>query len=381
MDVLRVYKNGSAEYNEITSATLGGFTELSLSSVRNGPGGMSVSLAATTIAMLHSWIDEAARVELWIDGTRHSAYIADKHTPKWGSLTATIDCVGFMIHAKGYNVTIDYDTTSTTLQAAFQALVAQVPEWTWNGAYVSVPGVNALGSYTAASVLTVLQDLAEARSATIWIDADNVFHAELVANATTVQRQLRTAEYPAGQIVEFEPSFTAGKREMKLEIIHDDTLRPGMKVDVLGVGDGRTYTDVIQQVSRTLGDETDELLLGYLPPVLIAQDKPIPSPSDVGQVLATDANGDPQWVDPFDSLPGGGLPDKVLVTDANGDPQWVDKSTIGGGSLPYFGTIASVQGDGTVTVTVGGVNTAGVRYLKSYAPVAGDTILITDTLV
>jgi len=375
METLRVYKAGLAEFSEITSATLGGFSDLTINQVRNGPGGLTVGLAATTIAMLHAWVGEASRVELWADGVRQSAYVVDKHSPRWGSLTATLDCVGAMIHAQTPTTTVDYDALTTPLAAAFQALVAKVPQWVWNPANVNLLDAQASGKYDKASVLTVLQDLAESKLVTVWIDDDNEFHAERLDMAPTAALELRTTEFPDGAIVEFEPTFTLAKREMKLEVIHDPTLRVGMKVNVLGVGDGRPYLDVIQQITSTIGEETDELLLGYLPPVIVVQDKPLPTTDQPGKTLTTDANGDPAWTDPaeaaaaatedyLDDLPdaagnpgGGRAPDQVLTTDAAGNHVWVSKSSLAGGnslSLWYAQIVSWNPGGGILGVSHGG---------------------------
>ena len=48
----------------------------------------------------------------------------------------------------------------------------------------------------------------------------------------------------------------------KLLVDHDPTLRPGLRVAVTGLGDGRTYSDLIQQITHETGDLWDELVTG-----------------------------------------------------------------------------------------------------------------------
>jgi hypothetical protein len=52
------------------------------------------------------------------------------------------------------------------------------------------------------------------------------------------------------------------RMSIRIFVDHDATLRPGLLVAVTGMGDGRTYQDLIQQITWTVGDLYDELVLG-----------------------------------------------------------------------------------------------------------------------
>ena len=55
---------------------------------------------------------------------------------------------------------------------------------------------------------------------------------------------------------------------MTLTVPHDWTTEPGMLAQVVGLDDGRTYRGIIQQISWTLGEPTDEVIVAYKPPTI-----------------------------------------------------------------------------------------------------------------
>lgn len=60
-------------------------------------------------------------------------------------------------------------------------------------------------------------------------------------------------------------SFAYPQLSMSIEVPHDETTEPGMVGEVTGLADGRTYKGIIQQVSWTEGDLTDEVIISYQP--------------------------------------------------------------------------------------------------------------------
>ena len=91
----------------------------------------------------------------------------------------------------------------------------------------------------------------------------------------------------------------------------------------------------------------------------------VPTGGTQGQVVSSDAQGNPVWTNPASGLPSGGTAGQFLGIDGDGDPEWVDPPTGGGGSgLPI----------GTVSAT--GASQADVGHIKlgtqqTFWPIAG----------
>ena len=171
-----MWKHGAGTSVDITSASEGGFTDLTVVQVRNDAGSLQFELAATTIAMLHDWLDEVARVELFYDGTRRGIYQVDDYSPKWSALTASVNCVGLLAAAKTATFTKDYASASAI--TVLRELAQAVPAWTYDAAKISCPAITADElTYKDKTVYDCLAELSRLAEFDYWIDADGYFNA------------------------------------------------------------------------------------------------------------------------------------------------------------------------------------------------------------
>jgi hypothetical protein len=95
-EMVRIYKRGSDTYSDVTSASAGGFSDLTRVQVLNDAGSLTFTLTGTTPAMLAEWIDEAATVQYWVDGVNIETYAVDSYAPRWSALTCDVNCVGVL---------------------------------------------------------------------------------------------------------------------------------------------------------------------------------------------------------------------------------------------------------------------------------------------
>ncbi|MEI6724597.1 MAG: SGNH/GDSL hydrolase family protein [Actinomycetes bacterium] len=340
LETLRIYKHGSAGFADVTSATIGGFSEFTRTQVRNEPGSLEFTLTATTPSIFNAWLDEAATVEYWNEGVRKEIYYVDDFTPQWSALTCAVKCVGKLVSGK----TVYYTGTFTGVwaQTALQTLVSAAG-WSWSAGKVN-GGTYVIASMSFADtpVLDAIQQIALVAGLTFWIDGNGVFCCEPIPSA--VQRT-----YILGDTAhEFDTTYTAreiinnlviacgdgktrtfydtasrasyGTRTEKVQIAsitsakaaqdyadayflehaqprrilgltvdHDDTLRPGLKVSLSGLADGRAYDDIIEQLTWTLGDLYDHVQAGLPPLALEAQRSDVVTlGSQVPQPVGTD---------------------------------------------------------------------------------------------
>lgn len=144
-ETLRVYKQGSATYTDITSASVGGFSELTKTDVLNEPGSLEFTLRGTTPAAISAWMDEACTVEYWADGARAAIYTVEEYTPNIDDLSCDVKCVGILAWGAEPGPTYTGDLTGMPAVEAFRALVAQqvadaagAPStWLWDDTKVS----------------------------------------------------------------------------------------------------------------------------------------------------------------------------------------------------------------------------------------------------
>lgn len=315
---LRVYKHGSDTYSEVTDSMPGGFTVVTRTAVRNEPGALVFDLEATTVAMLHAWLDEAARVELWEDATRVGIYEVDSYAPRWKALACRVNCAGILVAGKGVPYTGTF--TNAALVDVLQTLVAAVPGWTWSAGLVNVSGTVTDFAPDRDKVLTAIATLGQLFGFDYWIDGDGAFNAATwptVSSKTLTLNENCFACDPSYSAVDVvnqlvlisnsgiwtfnEPTSQAAYgirsqevsvagivtravaevwaesvfaslaypiQPMVVEAAHDDAHIPGMLVTLEGLEDGRTYLDIVTQVAWTLGDLTDKLNIGHQPPAI-----------------------------------------------------------------------------------------------------------------
>ena len=99
-ETLRIYKLGSGSYNDIASATAGGFTDLTRTQVFNDAGALDFTLEAVSAAQLASWINEAATVDYFEDGALVESYTVDDYQLTWSTLSCSVKCVGAFASGK-----------------------------------------------------------------------------------------------------------------------------------------------------------------------------------------------------------------------------------------------------------------------------------------
>ncbi|MDR3687608.1 MAG: hypothetical protein P4L93_11700 [Coriobacteriia bacterium] len=327
LETLRFYKRGISGFTDITSSTLGGFSDLTFTAVRNDAGGLAGSFQASTIAQFHTWANEASKVEYWNGGARQAVYYVDSYTPDWKNLTISMACVGPLVLGK--TLTYTGNLVGVTAAQAFCTLCNAVPDWTYNASFVSAGSyVVANLSYTDKPVLEAMQEIADLAGVTFWIDANMALHVETVPATPNYTIQLPvsgatsngngrnwTTTHTARDIVNrlimvtragtytFDDTAshaTYGVRAKKLQLAqitsyhqasdyatayfleyaqprleatasidHDTTCRPGLFASVLGLSDGRTYQLVVEQTTWALGALSDELTLGAQPLTLL----------------------------------------------------------------------------------------------------------------
>lgn len=390
---LRVYKHGSSSYTEITNAMAGGWTDIEWTRVRNDAGALVVDLEATTPAMLHEWLDEAALVKLYDGTTCLAQFEVDSYTPRWERLTCRLQCAGLLVAGKGVPYTGTF--TDTTAGTVFAQLASSVPGWGWNGTKVDIGGVVDLLDYKGDKVLEAIATLAQLCGFDYWLDGDgdlngaewptevgktltlndNAFTFDTTYSAVDIVNQLilvtstgtwtydeETSQAAYG--IRSETVTVAGIvteavgqawatgvfaslaypiQQMTVTAEHDAAHVPGLLVAVEGLEDGRTYEDVITQVGWMVGDFTDTLQIGHQPPT-------IQPPATVAETAAA----------PYD--PGMG-----------------DNYGGGGGAGLYLGTVTHV-GSGTVDVMVGTTEYTDVARLASYSPHEDDIVVLGDVM-
>lgn len=371
---LRVYKHAASGYTDILSSSQGGFQNLELTWVRNDAGSLRFDLAATTPAMFHSWLDEASRVELWEDSSRLGIYHVDAYAPRWSALSCSVDCTGILASTKDAPFSGGY--TNATAMQVLSGLVAAAPGITWVSGSVSVPSgtVSAL-SYVDRTVYDGIAELATLFGFDFWVDGDGVFCT--APHPTTTEKTFTLNDdsyefdtsYSARDIVNrlilttdsgvwaFDDLTSQGVygihqqrvsvtgivskadaekwatnvfallaypiQRITIETDHAADNLPGKLVEVVGLGDGRTYLDKISQVTWSLGDLTDNVQIGHQPPAL----KP------PGAVAGVNGLGGNDGIPGLDSLSGGGM---GIVTGVHSN--LVD-ITFGGGvetSMPFL---------------------------------------------
>lgn len=331
---LRIYKHGSGSYAEVTSATEGGFDSLTLTHVRNEAGSLEFNLAATAAPIVNGWMNEAAKVEWWRDGAKREIFYVDDYNLKWSALSAAVKCVGVLISGK----TALFTGAASGVPAGtfLQTLCAAVTDWVWDGSKVDA------GSYTIAALDYVdkpadeaLKEVCQLGGLTFWFDADKKLNVEVLHTSTDHTYAMGTTGH------EFDTTYTArdiinvltivgasatygpftdttswtdyGPKALKisldwvnssqqaqdyadafflenaqprrilgLSVNHDVDLRPGLKVAVTGLGDGRTYEDIIQQVAYKLGELWDDLQIGPPPLALTASQASVTTVSSGG---------------------------------------------------------------------------------------------------
>lgn len=319
MESLRIYKHGAETYTEVTSATDGGFSSLSFDRVRNDAGGLTFDLKAITIAQLHEWIDEASRVEYWFGEDLIDVYLVDSYSTKWGSLTATVNCVGQFASGKD----TPFSGSFTDPAAALEAMV-EAGGWGWSALKVDIPEVAVDLEYSDANLCDAMQELAETIGVTFRIDPTGDFACNPNYTDEDVSEELTLGK----EAVEFDTTYSSadivnrlvlvadngtwtyddatsqsayGIRQQKvsasglggystglawatevfrvwakpqlqitLTAAHSDERLPGEMIEVLGLDDGRTYIEPIAQISWETGSLYDTLKLGVKAPSIKA---------------------------------------------------------------------------------------------------------------
>lgn len=352
---LRIYKHGSASYNDITSATVGGFSELTVTKVRNTPGALEFTLGATTAGIVAGWLDEASTIELWMDGAKKDIFIVDDYDIDWSASDCRVKCVGLLILGRDSKYTGSF--TGVSAKSALQILIGQVSRWVWDTALVATGATIDNINYEDKSVDEAIQEICLLAGFNFWFSADYKFHAgaiptaidqtfELNANCrdfgttytardiinrvvlatgagtftyndtdsqadygvkaqkitkTWIASETQAASY-AAKILAYS-AFP--KQEISISVDYDDMIAVGQLAEITGLSDGRTYEELIQQSRWSLGDLNMELLIGS-PPLSLAE--------GIDPAPATEPPGTP------DEPPGNEPPDEVPIE--SGDVPW-----------------------------------------------------------
>jgi len=368
---LRIYKHGSVSYNDVTSATVGGFSDLIITKVRNAPGSLEFTLRATTAAIVAGWLDEASTIEVWMDGSKKDVYIVDDYTIDWSVLECRVKCVGLLILGRDVKYTGAF--TGVSAKSALQTLIGQVSRWAWDAAAVATgPTIDNI-NYEDKNVDEAIQEICLLTGFNFWFSTDYKFHAGATPTAIDQTFELNancrdfTTTYTARDIInqvilttaagiftyndtdsqeaygiksqKISKSWIASetqaanyaykilaysafpKQEIGATVDYDAGIAVGQAAEITGLADGRTYEALIQQARWGPGDLTMEILMGAAPLSLAEGIDPAP---------ATDPPGTPDEPpsDPPDEFPPDLPPDSVtedeIAPDAVGPDQLQD---------------------------------------------------------
>lgn len=311
MERLRIHHGD--EHTDVMSADQGGFSRLQFDHVKNDAGALTFELKAITIGQLNEWIDEASIVEYFFDDELLGVYEVDSYTPRWGALTATVNCVGRFAAAKDK----PFSGTYVDPSAALHDLVV-AGGWGWSAEKVDIPQIPVDLEYNDRNVCEAIQELAETIGITFALDVEGDFtchpdhmnvdetltlgreavefettytKADIVNRLTLVADNgtwvyddavsqatygLRSLKVQATGIGSYATGllwatavfgvWARPQLQMSVDALHNSDRRPGDVIEILGVGDGRTYLEPIVQITWATGDLYDHLQIGTRAP-------------------------------------------------------------------------------------------------------------------